>query len=135
MTTPEAFIAVNRFGLGAQPGELVKAAADPQGWTEAQLAGEPTIPKLLSPFPASREIIAEFRATRRAAKKSKDKTQLKTMRKSLRQGFTKEAAARTQGRRWRSYRGGRGRSIRRLGRSLSIGNREHLHPASAQLLL
>jgi uncharacterized protein (DUF1800 family) len=33
--TPE--IAVNRFGLGARPGELALAARDPQAWLEAQL--------------------------------------------------------------------------------------------------
>ena len=96
MTARDAFIAVNRFGLGARPGELAKAAADPQGWVEAQLAGKPALPRLLRPFAGSRQTIAEFRETRRAAKKSKDKTQLKSMRKSLRRAFVMEAAARTQ---------------------------------------
>ena len=33
--TPE--IAVNRFGLGARPGELALAARNPQAWLETQL--------------------------------------------------------------------------------------------------
>jgi uncharacterized protein (DUF1800 family) len=34
----EAVIAVNRFGLGASPGELAAAARDPRGWLAAQPA-------------------------------------------------------------------------------------------------
>ena len=36
----DAVIAVNRFGLGAGPGELAAAGADPRGWL-AQQAGQP----------------------------------------------------------------------------------------------
>ena len=36
--TREAVIAVNRFGLGAQPGELAAAARDLRGWLAAQIA-------------------------------------------------------------------------------------------------
>jgi uncharacterized protein (DUF1800 family) len=34
----QAVIAVNRFGLGAAPGELAAAAGDPRGWLAAQVA-------------------------------------------------------------------------------------------------
>ena len=34
----EAVIAVNRFGLGAAPGELAAAATDPRGWLAAQIS-------------------------------------------------------------------------------------------------
>jgi len=34
-----AAIATNRFGLGARPGELARAAPDPRGWLLAQLRG------------------------------------------------------------------------------------------------
>jgi len=37
----EATIAVNRFGLGAAPGELERVAVDPRGWLSAQLAPSP----------------------------------------------------------------------------------------------
>ena len=38
-----AAIAVNRFGLGARPGELARVAADPRGWLEKQLKGSPSV--------------------------------------------------------------------------------------------
>jgi uncharacterized protein (DUF1800 family) len=38
-----AAIAVNRFGLGARPGELARAAGDPQGWLLKQLEGSPQV--------------------------------------------------------------------------------------------
>jgi uncharacterized protein (DUF1800 family) len=41
--SPAAAIATNRFGLGAQPGELAACAADPRGWLEAQLKGNPAL--------------------------------------------------------------------------------------------
>lgn len=40
MSTPgAAAIATNRFGLGARPGEMARAASDPRGWLLAQLRG------------------------------------------------------------------------------------------------
>ena len=32
-----AYIALNRFGLGARPGDLARAAGDPRGWLKAEL--------------------------------------------------------------------------------------------------
>jgi uncharacterized protein (DUF1800 family) len=96
MTTREAFIAVNRFGLGARPGELAEAAGDPKGWIEAQLAGRVTLPPPLDRFPASRKVIADFQKTRQAARQTKDKSQFKALRKALRQSYLKEAAVRTR---------------------------------------
>jgi uncharacterized protein (DUF1800 family) len=54
----EGFIAVNRFGLGAKPGELEKASADPRGWLKAQLLGEAAPLQALANLPPSTEIIA-----------------------------------------------------------------------------
>lgn len=96
MTTRDAFIAVNRFGLGARPGEIAEASGAPRAWIEAQLAEGTRLPALLSRFPQSRHVIAEFRKTRREARQANDKTGLKAMRKSLRQGYIEEAAARTR---------------------------------------
>jgi len=43
----EPIIAVNRFGLGAAPGELAAAGADPRGWLMRQIGGaEPSLPEL-----------------------------------------------------------------------------------------
>ncbi|HET9475616.1 MAG TPA: DUF1800 domain-containing protein, partial [Steroidobacteraceae bacterium] len=38
-----AAIAVNRFGLGARPGELARAEKDPRGWLEKQLGDRPPV--------------------------------------------------------------------------------------------
>ena len=37
MSSIEAFIAANRFGLGAKKSELSNISADPAGWLHAQL--------------------------------------------------------------------------------------------------
>jgi len=56
----DAFIAVNRFGLGARPGELAAASRDPRGWLAAQLAAPgPAYPEL-GGLPPSSEAAAEF---------------------------------------------------------------------------
>lgn len=39
MTSMGSVIAVNRFGLGARPGELAAVGKDPEGWLEDQLRG------------------------------------------------------------------------------------------------
>lgn len=43
-TRLRACIAVNRFGLGARPGELTTAAADPQGWLLRQISPGAALP-------------------------------------------------------------------------------------------
>jgi len=47
---PEAFVALNRFGLGAAPGDLDRVAADPRGWLAGQLARPPVLPPELAGF-------------------------------------------------------------------------------------
>lgn len=96
MTSRDAFIAVNRFGLGARSGDLAVVASDPRGWVSEQLDGTPSLPPQLASFPASATTIANFQAVRKASKKSKDRSDLKEMRKSLRNAYVAEAAARTQ---------------------------------------
>jgi uncharacterized protein (DUF1800 family) len=64
MTTREAAIATNRFGLGARPGELADAASDPRGWLLRQLRGaHPAPPELAGLAPAA-EVLAGFQAGR-----------------------------------------------------------------------
>jgi len=69
----EGFIAVNRFGLGAKPGELETASADPRGWLKAQLAGAPVVSQNLQALPSSQEILAELDKLRAARRFSKAK--------------------------------------------------------------
>lgn len=55
-----AVIAVNRFGLGAAPGELAAAATDPRGWLAAQASkGVPEHPAFAD-LPASSEALREY---------------------------------------------------------------------------
>ncbi|MCP5432477.1 MAG: DUF1800 domain-containing protein [Alphaproteobacteria bacterium] len=50
MTAKDAAIAVNRFGLGARPGELDAAAGDPKRWLLEQLEGPYEEPEELKGF-------------------------------------------------------------------------------------
>jgi uncharacterized protein (DUF1800 family) len=63
----EGFIAVNRFGLGARPGELAEASADPRAWLRAQLSPEAALPAQLAGLPPASEIITTLREMKAAA--------------------------------------------------------------------
>ena len=73
----EAIIAVNRFGLGAAPGELAAAASDPRGWLAAQISKPaPDHPAFAELAPSSETLkeyprwIASLRLARSAASPS-----------------------------------------------------------------
>ncbi len=53
----EGFIAVNRFGLGARPGELAEASADPKAWLSVQLSARSDLPAELAGLPQSSDVI------------------------------------------------------------------------------
>src|SRR4029079_9235365 len=55
----EAVIAVNRFGLGAAPGELTSAAGDPRGWLAAQTKSVPEHAAFAA-LPPSSETLKEY---------------------------------------------------------------------------
>lgn len=60
MPTVEAFIAANRFGLGARQGSLSGLARDPQGWLLRQLGtADGALPHLRN-LPQSQDVLAEF---------------------------------------------------------------------------
>lgn len=59
------YAALNRFGLGAHPGQA-RTLDDPRGWLEAQLDGGP--PPLAAPVPDDDEAARVFQAYRRAAR-------------------------------------------------------------------
>jgi uncharacterized protein (DUF1800 family) len=53
-------IAVNRFGLGAAPGELAAAAGDPRGWLAQQVARPAPLAQELAGLPSSGERLQEY---------------------------------------------------------------------------
>ena len=57
-----AAIAVNRFGLGARPGELARVEKDPRGWLEKQLKDSPPV---LEGLKSSSAILKEALEVRR----------------------------------------------------------------------
>ena len=63
-----AFIAANRFGLGAAPGELVAASIDPKAWLKSQLAAPPETPVAFDGLSDSADVLVEQISKRPAAK-------------------------------------------------------------------
>ncbi len=63
----EGFIAVNRFGLGARPGELAEASAHPREWLQAQLAAEVELPAQLADLPRSSDVVGALRDLKAAS--------------------------------------------------------------------
>src|SRR6478672_7043441 len=62
MTLPvSAFIAANRFGLGAAPGELAAASIDPKAWLKAQLSATPEAPAALAELTDPADSFLEIR--------------------------------------------------------------------------
>jgi uncharacterized protein (DUF1800 family) len=59
-----AGIATSRFGLGARPGELGRAAPDPRGWLLAQLARNAHAPAELDGLEAGAAVLGQFLAAR-----------------------------------------------------------------------
>lgn len=79
MTNSAATAAVNRFGLGAMPGELAQAG-DARGWLRAQLRAKPDLTAFAN-LPDSLDIIqrqAEYRQQRRRARNDADERPGKT---------------------------------------------------------
>lgn len=58
------FTALNRFGLGAAPGEAQRASGDPRGWVKAQIVPNQEIPAALRPYRPSESIMAEIHNAR-----------------------------------------------------------------------
>jgi uncharacterized protein (DUF1800 family) len=71
-----ACIAVNRFGLGARPGELDAARGDPRGWLEAQLAPA-AVPRRLAALPGARAALDDVARLRDQLKAAKDTSEPK----------------------------------------------------------
>jgi uncharacterized protein (DUF1800 family) len=93
MSTREAFIAANRFGLGARPGELAEIAADPRGWVEQQLLGPDSATPVLATIEATSTRLVEAAAHIRAAT-SEDASLRKKSAEEQIASFTSDMSAR-----------------------------------------
>jgi uncharacterized protein (DUF1800 family) len=58
MSSPAAFIAANRFGMGAGPNELTYLSHDPRGAVVQQLAN-PIAPPVFDGLPSSAEALRQ----------------------------------------------------------------------------
>ncbi|MBM3510137.1 MAG: DUF1800 domain-containing protein [Alphaproteobacteria bacterium] len=88
----KAFVAVNRFGLGARPGELKRAASDPHGWLEAQLEGRSAQPDAFAALESGPATTRSFFA----ADDRNAKEVIKLFSERFRDIFMQEVAARTR---------------------------------------
>ncbi len=59
-----SFIALNRFGLGAAPGEDRHIATDPRGWIKTQIVRKQETPAVLGTYRSSESIMAEIHNAR-----------------------------------------------------------------------
>jgi uncharacterized protein (DUF1800 family) len=87
VSTPQALIATQRFGLGAKPGDLAQRAADPQGWLLDQVGVTAPLPGI-QPSAQRVVVLAEARRERQEMKQSGDKNadvfaQLKTQQRNI----------------------------------------------------
>ena len=86
-----AFIAANRFGLGARPGDLNALQRDPRGWLEMQVDGSRGLPPELGGLAsAASQLEAFFRI-----KEEKGRKAAKEERKRQRKAYGREARLRT----------------------------------------
>lgn len=95
MSLREAAIALNRFGLGARPGELRVVAADPRGWLREQVGpANPPPPPELAAFRSSDVLVHEARERRRQGQT--DQKAKEAFQADVRQAVRDEMAARAQ---------------------------------------
>ena len=67
----DAVIAVNRFGLGARPGEIESAASAPREWLSAQLTPQRSDPEAIRSLASSADIFKQFSAAQEARKEAR----------------------------------------------------------------
>src|SRR5215207_5792500 len=66
-----AVIALNRFGLGARPGDIAQVTADPRGWLTDQIRRSVPLPEVMRELPDSNSARALYRTTRMERKNAK----------------------------------------------------------------
>ena len=83
MTSSDAFIAANRFGLGPRPGELATISRDPRGWIAEQILIVNQVPPELRNLPSSEEIIRRIQEARLQGPEQLKKMAQQSYRKTL----------------------------------------------------
>jgi len=66
-----AVIALNRFGLGARPGDIAQVTADPRGWLADQIRRSVPLPEVMRELPDSNSARALYRTIRMERKNAK----------------------------------------------------------------
>ena len=96
----EASLAVNRFGLGAMPGEIAGASGDPKQWLATQVApADQPVPADGQPFKDGATLVQDlqaFRQQRRELKQDGDTKDLRAFVTQQRQVLINEMASRFQ---------------------------------------
>jgi len=78
------FIALNRFGMGAGPGDDARVGDDPRGWLQAQIRPGAPLPEALRGFRSSDEIATEILAARHEGVQAMREVLRKAVRSDLR---------------------------------------------------
>ena len=90
MLSKETLIATNRFGLGANPNDILKARSNPKKWLRDQITQDYRLPKTFSGLPTSRQLLKQAYLNRG----TKDEDVKKANRKIRRRQFNKALQAR-----------------------------------------
>jgi uncharacterized protein (DUF1800 family) len=93
MSSPNAFIAVHRFGLGPRPGEMDEAASDPHAWLKRQIkkTADANTPSEFAGLPRGAERMGDLL---RARRDRGDGGAQKLIQESFRETYINEASAR-----------------------------------------
>ena len=96
MTTKDAVIAANRFGLGARPGDLPRVGKDPRSWLLDQLQGSSRLPADIRALPSSDKVLIEVQEVRREMRQVDDPDAdiVKAYGKLVRGHYVEQTAAR-----------------------------------------
>ena len=83
MSDVNAFIALNRFGLGARPGDLEEISSDPDAWLRSQVSKSAALAPTLNTQMSSAEIVKDIFT----ARVKKDKELFKDVKKKIPEKF------------------------------------------------
>ncbi len=91
----ETVVAVNRFGLGARPGELARIEGSAERWLIDQLAGPSRKPAAIADLPDSAAVLVAVQDLRRAERKKRDDEDfVRKYGRTVREHYIDQASAR-----------------------------------------